>query len=501
MDMIAQAIGIVAQPVNLLILFGSVFMGILVGAAPGLTPTLAIGLLIPVTFALTSYSAFIMLLGIYCGGIYGGSITAILLNVPGTPTAAITAIDGYPMTKKGEGGTALGVAAMASALGGLFSCVFLIFLSMKLAKVATMFGGPEYFSLGVFATAVVFSLTGGSVMKSLIASCLGLLFSTIGLDRVGSFPRFTFGIPEILIGIPSGPAIIGLLCVSEVFRIAEQSEVSAEIKKGVSGIFSAWKVLPKMWLTMLKSGLIGVFIGILPATGALMASFLAYGEAKRSSKHPEKFGTGVIEGVCASEAANNAVTGGALIPLLTLGIPGDTNTLMMMGAMFIHGLVPGPTLFREQTVLIYVIYIAMILSNLLILPFGLSLSNEIAKVALVKKRYLMPVVAVLAIAGGSIGLGHIYYFWITIIFGILGYICEKGGFSVIAMAMTLILGPLMEANLRSTLMLPEAGMILFLTRPICLLFIVLSILVVLFGIRRDLKSKRKIQREKNSVAI
>jgi len=231
-----------------------------------------------------------------------------------------------------------------------------------------------------------------------------------------------------------------------------------------------------------------------------MASFMAYGEAKRSSKHPEKFGTGAIEGVCASETANNAVTGGALIPLLTLGIPGDTNTLMMMGALFIHGLVPGPTLFREQTVLVNVIYIALILSNLTILLFGLSLSTQIAKLALVKKRYLMPVVAVLAITGGSIGLGHIYYFWITIIFGVLGYICEKGGFSVIAVAMMLILGPLMETNLRSTLMLPEAGLLLFLTRPICLLFIVLSILVVAFGIRRDLKSKRKLQIETNRLA-
>ena len=412
MDLIAQAIGIVFQPLHLLLLLGSVFMGILVGAAPGLTPTMAIGLLIPATYAMSGYAAFIMLLGIYCGGIYGGSITAILLNVPSTPTSAITAIEGYPMTLKGEGGRALGMAAMASAIGGLFSCIVLIFLSMKLAKVATIFGGPEYFCLGLFATTVVFSLTGASVVKGLIAVCLGLLFSEIGMDLICANPRFTFGIPELMMGVPSAPAIIGLLCVSEVFRLAEQSEVSAEIKKGVTGILAVWRELPGLWWTILKSSVIGVCIGILPATGATMASLMAYGEAKRSSKHPEKFGTGVIEGVCASETANNAVTGGALIPLLTLGIPGDTNTLMMMGAMFIHGLVPGPTLFREQATLIYVIYVAMIASNLLILPFGLSMSKQIAKYACLLAdlgsgfAYLRPRARAVALADGNLSRGR-----------------------------------------------------------------------------------------------
>jgi putative tricarboxylic transport membrane protein len=488
-DFFAQAVGIIVQPGNLILLIGSVFMGIAVGAAPGLTPTMAIGLLVPLTFAMSSHAAFIMMLGIYCGGIYGGSITAILLNLPGTPTAAVTAIEGYPMTQKGESGTALGVATVCSTLGGLISCIFLIFLSPNLASVATMLGGPEYFCLALFATVTVVALTGASIVKSLIATCLGLLISTIGLDRVGSFPRFTFGVNELLIGIPASPAIIGLLCVSEVFRLAEQSDISVKIKKSTATFMATIKLLPKLWKTIIKSSLIGTYIGILPATGALMASFLAYGEAKRSSKHPEEFGKGAVEGVCASETANNAVTGGAMIPLLTLGIPGDTNTLMMMGAMFVQGLIPGPTLFREQTVLIYVIYIAMILSNLLIMPFGLFMSNQIAKVALIKKRYIMSAVAVLAIAGGSIGMGHIYYFWITITFGILGYIFEKSGFPVIALGMAIILGPLMEANLRSSLMDPEFGFLMFFTRPIALIFMVLSVLMVIYGIRRQSNSK------------
>jgi len=491
LDLFIQAAGIIAQPQHLLLLVGSVLMGISVGAAPGLTPTMAIGLLVPLTFAMSSEAAFIMMLGIYCGGIYGGSITAILLNLPGTPTSAITAIEGYPMSRRGESGIALGVATMSSTLGGLISCIFLLFFSLKLASVATMLGGPEYFCLALFAIITVVSLTGNSMLRSLIATCIGLLISTIGLDRVGSFPRFTFGVDELVIGIPATPAIIGLLCVSEVFRIAEQSDIQVKIKKTTAGFMATIRLLPRLWLTIIKSSILGTFIGALPATGALMASFLAYGEAKRSSKHPEEFGKGAVEGVCASESANNAVTGGAMIPLLTLGIPGDTNTLMMMGAMFVHGLIPGPTLFREQTILVYIIYIAMILSNLLILPFGLIMSNQIAKVALIKKSYIMSAVAVLAISGGSIGLGHIYYFWITIIFGILGYICEKSGFPVIALGMAIILGPLMEANLRSSLMLPEAGLLMFFTRPLCLVFIILSLLVIFYGFRRQGAEKLK----------
>ena len=460
------------------------------GAAPGLTSTMAIGLLVPLTFGVSKFSAFVLLLGIYCGAIYGGSITAILMNVPGTPTSAVTALEGYPMTMKGEGGKALGVATMSSTLGGLLSCIVLIFLSLQLAQVAIMFGPLEYFSLGLFATAVVLSLSSKSVIKGLIATLFGLLLSTIGVDPVAQYPRFTFGIQEILIGIPAVPAIIGLFCVSEAFRMAEQAELVAKMKKDVSGILVAYRELPKLWKIILKSSVIGSFIGTLPGIGALVASFLAYGEAKRQSKTPELFGKGAVEGVCASEAANNAVTGGALVPLLTLGIPGDTSTLMLLGAMIIHGLIPGPTLFKEDTILVYVIFGTMIMCNLLILPIGLSLSPYIARISLIKRKYLMPAVGVLAITGASIGYGHIYYFWISIIFGFIGYICQKGGFPVLAIAMCLILGPIMERNLRAALMLPDNIFWLFCSRPITASLVAASIIAVIWGLRREAKAKK-----------
>lgn len=489
MGIFVEAFQIIFSPKVFLLLCGSVLGGVVVGAAPGLTSTMAIGLLVPLTFGVSKFSAFVLLLGIYCGAIYGGSITAILMNVPGTPTSAVTAIEGYPMTMKGEGGKALGVATMSSTLGGLLSCMVLIFLSLQLARVAIMFGPTEYFSLGLFATAVVLSLSSKSVIKGLIATLFGLLLSTIGVDPVAQYPRFTFGIQEILIGIPAVPAIIGLFCVSEAFRMAEQAELVAKLKKDVSGILIAYRELPRLWKIILKSSLIGSFIGTLPGIGALVASFLSYGEAKRKSKTPEAFGKGAVEGVCASEAANNAVTGGALVPLLTLGIPGDTSTLMLLGAMIIHGLIPGPTLFREDTILVYVIFGTMIMCNLMILPIGLSLSPYIARISLIKRKYLMPAVGVLAITGASIGYGHIYYFWISIIFGFIGYICQKGGFPVLAIAMCLILGPIMERNLRAALMLPENIFWLFCARPITASLIAASIFAVIWGLRREAKAK------------
>lgn len=489
METLTIAIELLMAPQNLFLMIAAVFGGAMVGAAPGLTSTMAIGLLIPLTFGVSQYTAFILMLGIYCGAMYGGSITAILMNVPGTPTAAITAIEGYRMTLKGQGGLALGVATLSSALGGLLSCLVLISGSLYLAKVAIMFGAPEYFTLALFAVTVVFSLSSRSVVKGIIASVIGLLLGTIGIDPIAQYPRFTFGVQDIMIGIPEVPAVIGLFCVAEAFRMAENTQGVSKMQRQASGLSIAYRYLPRLWKTILKSSAIGCVVGALPATGAMMGSYIAYGEAQRTSKHPEDFGNGSVEGVCASESANNAVTGGALIPLLTLGIPGDPNTLMMLGAMTVHGLIPGPTLFHEQAILVYVIFGTMVLCNLLILPIGLMLAPRIAKVALIDKKYLMPAVSVLAITGASIGYGHIYYFWISVIFGIVGYIFEKGGFSVLAMAMCIILGPLMERYFRSSLMLPDAGPMLFFSRPLSLLFISLSILVIIFGLRREFKMR------------
>lgn len=472
---------------------GGVIIGIIAGIIPGLTSSVALGLLLPITFVLPKELAYPVLLGIYCGATYGGAIPAILMNLPGTPTSAITALDGHPMTKQGRGASALGIAVVGSSLGGLFSAVILIFLSLKLSRVAFLFAGPEYFALTFFAVAVVVALTSKSVIKGIMAAGLGLLISTIGLDPVAPSPRFTFGITEILIGIPEVPATIGLFCTAEAFRLAGQGNLTGTIQRMSADLFGTLKQLPKKWFLVLRSAVIGTFIGILPGTGATMASFFAYGEAKSRSQHPELFGNGAEDGVWASEAANNAVTGGALVPMLTLGIPGDVNTMILLGAMFVHGLVPGPTLFRDELPLVYIIFGSMILANLLILVFGLIASKYFAKLALIDLKYLIPVILVLSISGPAMGAGHIYYFWIAFIFGILGYLLERGGFPVIATAMTLMLGPILESNLRRGLMLSGGSYTVFFTRPISCGLIVLGVLALIFGFRHEAAQRRKEQ--------
>ena len=490
MEAIFEAAAIVFSPGMAVLLLVGVAAGVVVGAMPGLTSTIAIGLLIPFTYTLSKYSAFTLLLGIYCGSMYGGAIPAVLMNLPGTPTAAVTAIDGFAMAQKGRASQALSISNIASVLGGLISCVFLIFLSLQLAVLATAFAAPEYFALCIFALAVVFSMTGASILKGIIATGTGLLVSTIGIDPVSPFPRFTFGIPELAIGVPEVPATIGLFCVAEAFRLITEPARSGAITEYVkTTLQDALRDAKLFWRTIMRSSLIGTAIGILPGTGAMMASLLAYGDAKRSSREPQSFGKGNPEGVAASEAANNAVTGGALIPMLTLGIPGDTNTLMLMGAMLIHGLIPGPALFREETTLVYVIFLVMILANLWILVLGLRFAPLVARLTQVDKRYIIPVILILSITGPAISEGHLYYFWITIIFGALGFVMDRHGFSVMGMAMGIVLGPIIERNLRAALMLPQSPIEIFLSRPIAVLFLALTILVVAIGIRREILAR------------
>lgn len=488
MEALLEAVFITLSPLGLALLAGGVLAGIIVGAAPGLTSTIAIGLLIPFTYSMSSYAAFMLLLGIYCGAMYGGSIPAVLMNLPGTPTSAVTALDGYPMTRSGRAGDALAISVVSSAIGGLVSCVFLIFLSLQLAFIATAFAAPEYFALCLFALAVVFSTTASSILKGLVATGSGLLISTIGIDPVSPYPRFTFGVSEITIGIPEVPATIGLFCVAEAFRlVSDPTRAELIAGRARTTLTHAFRCAKALWRTILRSSLIGTVIGILPGTGAMMASLIAYGEARRVSNDPAEFGKGKEEGVAASESANNAVTGGALIPMLTLGIPGDVNTLMLLGAMLVHGLIPGPALFREETTLIYVIFITMIVANILILILGLRLAPQIARVTQIDQRYIIPGILLLAITGPAISEGHIYYFWITIIFGTVGYLMDKAGYSVMAMAMGIVLGPILERNFRSALMLPESVTEIFLQRPMTLLFLVLSVVVVVIALRRELQ--------------
>ncbi|NLD98035.1 MAG: tripartite tricarboxylate transporter permease, partial [Synergistaceae bacterium] len=323
--------------------------GIVIGALPGLTATMGVAVLLPLTFGMESTRALVMLSGIYIGAIYGGSISAILLKTPGTPAAAATVLDGYELARKGEAGKALSISAIASFTGGIVSTVMLITISPILARFALRFGAPEYFALAVFGLSIIASISGKSPVKGLLAGMFGLLISTVGLDPVTSFPRFTFGEINLFNGFAIIPVLIGLFALAEAFvqmeKIFEPAQtVKTDFKRGMVSLKETLSLMP----LMIKSALIGTFIGSIPGAGADIAAFVSYNEARRSSKKPEKFGTGCLEGIAAPEAGNNGVTGGAMVPLLTLGVPGDAVTAILLGALVIQGLQPGPLLFTKN---------------------------------------------------------------------------------------------------------------------------------------------------------
>ncbi|WP_174802242.1 tripartite tricarboxylate transporter permease [Martelella limonii] len=491
MDTLLSSFSVLGDPQNMALMVIAVMAGIIVGAIPGLTPAIAIGVLIPFTFSFNTDTAFVLLLGIYVGSMYGGSVPAILMGLPGTPSAAVTTADGFPLTRQGRAGEALGVSILSGTIGGVISCVLLVFLSRELAQVALRFGGPEYFSLCLFATTVVFVFSSPSLARGIIAACLGLLLSTIGIDPITPFPRFTFGMSELMIGVPLVPATIGLFCVAEVFRMIESPGETPPEQSRFSGMRTAFPLLPSLAPTIFRSSIIGTLVGVLPGTGATVASYLSYNAQRSLSKERERFGNGSEEGVAASESANNASTGGTMIPLLALGIPGDINTLLLLGAMFVHGLIPGPGLFTDHADLVYVIFGTMILSNLLIFVLGMMFTRWVAAIAAIRKRYLIPVILIISITGPAISYGHVYYFWLTIIFGIIGYLCQRGGFPVLAVAMGLILGPIMETNFRSSLMLPGADLGMFFSRPISGGFLVLTLAILAYAVWREVKLFRQ----------
>ncbi|GAE07076.1 tricarboxylate transport membrane protein TctA [Paenibacillus sp. JCM 10914] len=360
MDALIQGMGHVFQPEVIILLIGGVLLGIIIGALPGLTATMGVALFLPVTFGMEAVSGILLLVGIYFGSIFGGSIAAILLNTPGTPASAASTLDGYAMTKQGKAGKALGYAAVASGVGGTISVIMLILIAPQLASVALNFSAPEMFGLALFGLSIISSISGGSVIKGLIAGVFGILISTVGMDPMTSYPRFTFDQLSLLNGLSFIPVMIGLFAVSEALVIMEE-ELSGgdKIKKIVANyVLPKWNEFKKVWISMIRSGFIGTFIGIIPGAGADIAAFVSYNEGRRfASKEDKKtFGKGNPKGIVSAEAANNGVTGGSMIPLLTLGIPGDAVTAIMLGALVVQGIQPGPQLFTNSAELVYTLF-------------------------------------------------------------------------------------------------------------------------------------------------
>lgn len=463
-----------------LIILGTV-AGVVVGALPGLSSSMAIALLLPFSLYLDPVPAISLLAALYCAGTYGGSITAILINAPGAPPAAATAFDGYPMAVKGEAGRALGIAAIASSSGGIFSVIVLLFAAPFLARIAYSFGPPEYFALAIFGLSMLASISAEAPVKNLIGGCLGLLIATVGVDLTTGVERFTFGVPELSDGIHFIPVLIGLFAVTELLS---QAQKLGQEKFGVR--LSAVKLpslddLRRVKSTILRSSVIGTFIGVLPAEGATMAAMIGYNEAKRWSDEPEEFGKGAIEGVAGPEAANNAATGGAMVPTLALGIPGSATAAVILGGLQVHGLRPGPYLFDEQPGLLYGIFFAMLLANCLFLFVGLAGAKIFSRISLVPPTLLWPTVFALCFVG-AYGLEQsVIDVWVMMLAGLLGFVLKRHGFAPAPIIMGLVLGGLVESSLAQSMIIFDQQWTGFLGRPIALVFLGLASISVLWA--------------------
>jgi len=485
------ALPILTDPFVIGLIVVGTIAGVVVGALPGLSSSMAVALLLPFSLYLDPIPAIALLSALYCAGTFGGSITAILINAPGAPPAAATAFDGYPLAVKGEAGRALGISAIASACGGIFSVIVLLFAAPLLARMAYTFGPPEYFALAVFGLSMLSSISGEQPLKNLIGGCFGLLIATVGVDLTTGVERFTFGVPELYDGIHFIPVLIGLFAVTELLSQA-QILGQEKISVAVSAVrLPSWDDFKQVRNSIVRSSGIGTLIGVLPAEGSTMAAMIGYNEAKRWSKHPEEFGKGAIEGIAGPEAANNAATGGSMVPTLALGIPGSATAAVILGGLQVQGLRPGPYLFEEQPGLLYGIFFAMLLSNFLFLVVGLIGAKIFSRISLVPATLLWPTVFALCFVG-AYGLEQsLIDVWVMLAAGLVGFGLKRYGFSPAPIIMGLVLGGLVETSLAQSMIIFDQQWTGFLARPISLVFFALALISVLNAPVRGLLKRRR----------
>lgn len=484
------------------IVFSAVGMvvGIIFGVIPGLAANIGIVLFLPVTYILQPMEALLLLLGIFCGATYGGSVTAILLGTPGTNSAAATVLDGYELTKKNQAWKSLMMALVASVIGGIISALLLLIAAPLIASVTIKFAPPELFTISVFGLSVIAAVSGKNFWKGLIGGALGMLLSTVGSDTMSGKTRFIFGNIKLSTGLSMSAVLLGIFAVCVILDKAREifSENKEDIKKIV---FShddklSLKEIRQCVPLMMKSSVIGCIIGIIPGVGAGIASILSYNEAKRVSKTPEKFGSGIIEGVAAPEAANNAVTGSALIPTLTLGIPGAPAAATLMAAFTIHGLVPGPLLFKNSGAQMYSIMIGFLFLNIIMLFIGYIMCRFFVNVVRVPSQVLIPILTLTCIAGAYSESGSMIQVYTLLAFGFLGYIFSIVKIPAIPIVLGFILGSLSEFNFRRSLVMSDQSLSIFFKRPICIFFILLTIVFIITLTADTKKLKEKITKSK-----
>ena len=467
MEMIVEAARTLCAPAPLLAVFFGTVGGVIIGAIPGLTATMAVALLIPVTFGMNPVVGLALMGGVYSGGMFGGAISSILLSTPGTPAAAATTFDGYPMTRKGQGGIAITVATVASFWGGIISTIALLLVAPVLAKFSLRFGPPENFLLAVMGLTSIVTLTSGNLLKGLISGVMGLLIASIGADPMDAYPRFAENCPGLYDGIKDIPALIGLFSISQLLELTGETSIVQELGADLSTLKS--KKLPRgLAPTIGRGGIIGTIVGMLPGAGATISAFISYNMAKSLDKDPESFGTGNPKGVAASESANNGCVGGSLVPMLTLGIPGNSVAACLMGGLTINNLIPGPELFTKYGTITYGFILSLFLSNLVFLFLGIYLAPFFARISTAPNSLLIPAIAVLSVVGRFAIRNMMFDVWTMLGFGFLGYFLHRLGFDLGALVLGLILGRITEEGFGGALAISNGSYSIFFTRPLCI---------------------------------
>ncbi|MCM3709139.1 tripartite tricarboxylate transporter permease [Sporosarcina luteola] len=473
-----------------ILLFFGVIVGLIFGSIPGLTATMGVALFIPVTFSLDPASGLFLLLGVYVGGISGGLVAATLLGIPGTPSSIATTFDAFPMSKNGEPARALGIGIIASLIGGVLSFVVLVTIAPVISKMAVKMGPAEYFSLTFFALMLISILSKGNMIKGISAGVIGIALSLIGFAPIDGTARFTFGNINLKSGIDLLPLIMGLFAISQIL-IEVQSETKKEsILFKVRGLgVSIKEIIANGW-NIIRSSLIGIGFGILPGMGSGASNIVAYAQAKQASKTPEKFGKGTPEGIWAAETANNASVGGALIPLITLGIPGDTVTAILLGGFMIHGIQPGPLLFKTNPDIIYIVYIGFALAMLItffVMMFGMKLFPHILRIP---PKFLYSFLLVMTVVGAYSTNYSIFDIWVMLLFGVIGYIMMKNDYPIAPLILGFVLGPLCEQYLRRALM--SSGSVMeFFTRPVSAIFLLIALVLFIYTLYKEISGAKK----------
>lgn len=467
------------DPVNILLLFGAVIMGILFGATPGLTSTLGVALLTTLTYGMRPEMAMIALLGVYVGGTYGGSYASVLINIPGTAAAAATALDGYPLAVKGEAGRALGLTTTASAIGTFVGMLFVVTISPLISRLALQFTSFEFFLLAIFGIIISGTLTSSDlVYKGWIAGFIGLFLAVVGRDGLQFYPRFTFGLTQLESGIEVVPVLIGAFGIPQIIQVLKDRFQPVEAKT-FQRILPEFRTIVKNIRHILRSALIGVGIGAVPGIGEDIAGWVSYGAAKNSSRHPERFGKGAYEAVISTETANNACIGGAMIPLLSLGVPGSPPAAMLLGALLLHGIAPGPMLRIDHPNFILQVTAILLLASFAMWIAGMVLARQVVKVLRIPPMVFMPIIAVLMVIGSYALNAKIFNLYLMIPVGIVAYFLTEMEYPIAPLVIGVILGPMADDNLRRALMVSQGSFAPVFTRPVALILFLVIVLTVL----------------------